>query len=375
MPDLKSAAKKLGLDNVFYFLKRVYYFLASPFIHEYLNVNYDDEKKRLNDFSPKPQGKCSAENELIRPFEYDLQIIIPAYNAEKYLKECLDSVLEQKTDYKFIVMLIDDGSTDSTPDIAGSYSADPRVRVIRQQNRGFSGARNRGLERIKAKYVSFVDSDDVLPQGAIQALMKTAVEKDADIVEGGFYHLTGSEKKKQPHVDSLIQVNAEKSLRGQPWGKVYRSSLFASLHFPEGFWFEDSINSFLIFPMVKKAYRVPDYVYIYRIQPESITRTAPSKPKCVDTYWITEMLVSERKELGLPQNEDYYNKLLWQIMLNGKRVTKMPEDIQKNVFALNCSLVEKDLTAGSVCHKYRPLLKTLRKSDYGAYKLFCSTHK
>ncbi len=374
MSKLKDAAKKLNLDKAYHTANKMIYGIKAPFAHESIDINCDEARRILDEFSKKPAGSSFADNELIEPFKYDLQIIIPAYNVEKYLKECMDSVLSQQTECSFTVTLIDDGSTDGTPQIADSYGGDSRVNIIHQENRGFSGARNRGLEKIEAKYISFVDSDDVLPQGALQALMSAALKKDADIVEGGFYNLTGNSILKKQSTDSVRAVNPQTSLRGQPWGKVYRSSLFKCLHFPEGFWFEDSINSFLIFPSVKSAYVIPDCVYTYRIQPDSITRTAPSRPKCIDTYWITEMLVTERKKLGLPENEDFYNKFLSQLMLNAQRVSKMPEDIKKCVFVLTADLVEKNFEINNVDKKYVPLLGALKKRDYGEYSLYCSTH-
>ena len=93
----------------------------------------------LENFSSKPKGSCIRENALSCPFSCDLQIIVPAYNVEKYLKQCMDSILAQRTKYRFHVVLVDDGSTDRTGEIADTYLKDSRVTVIHQENRGFSG--------------------------------------------------------------------------------------------------------------------------------------------------------------------------------------------------------------------------------------------
>ena len=103
----------------------------------------------------------------------------------------MDSILSQKTGYTFFVSLVNDGSTDKTPELLERYRADPRVEILTQSNRGLSGARNRALEHIRGKYILFVDSDDTLRKGAVEALLSKAVETNADIVQGGFVNITG----------------------------------------------------------------------------------------------------------------------------------------------------------------------------------------
>lgn len=88
--------------------------------------------------------------------------------------------------------LVNDGSTDKTPELLERYRADPRVEILTQANRGLSGARNRALEHIRGRYILFVDSDDTLRKGAVEALLSKAMETNADIVQGGFVNITGT---------------------------------------------------------------------------------------------------------------------------------------------------------------------------------------
>ena len=130
---------------------------------------------------------CICDRILLRKkYLYDVGIIVPVYNAEQHIAECLDSILGQNTDFTFHVIIINDGSTDGSRKILRKYEERPNVTVIDQENKGHSGARNTGLENCFGKYVTFVDADDRLPVNAIEILMKKAVKGDFDIVGGGY---------------------------------------------------------------------------------------------------------------------------------------------------------------------------------------------
>lgn len=111
-----------------------------------------------------------------------LSIIIPIYNAAPYLKSCIESIISQSGD-EWELILVDDGSTDTSLSIAQSYSADSRVKVLTQQNSGPSAARNKGLAAATGKYISFVDADDWVDADYIKILLTHA--GDADIVFWG----------------------------------------------------------------------------------------------------------------------------------------------------------------------------------------------
>ena len=143
-------------------------------------MNSQEAREYLNGVYPAHKAEIYTNNILHN--DLDLSIIIPVYNQEKYIEECLNSVLTQKTKYKFETIVINDGSTDHTGELLEKYK--DRVVLRTQENRGFSGARNRGLSDLRGRYLMFVDSDDLLLPDAIEALMNTACESDADIVEG-----------------------------------------------------------------------------------------------------------------------------------------------------------------------------------------------
>ena len=118
--------------------------------------------------------------------EIKISVIIPVYNAEKYLARCLDSALEQMSE-GLEVICVDDGSTDKSPEILAAYSArDSRLRVFRQNNRYAGNARNRGMEQAGGKYLAFLDADDYYLPGAISALYEQAERQGLDMVKGSF---------------------------------------------------------------------------------------------------------------------------------------------------------------------------------------------
>lgn len=331
----------------------------------------------LENFSSKPKGSCIRENALSCPFSCDLQIIVPAYNVEKYLKQCMDSILAQRTKYRFHVVLVDDGSTDRTGEIADAYLGDSRVTVIHQENRGLSGARNRALENIFAEYLMFVDSDDMLAEGAIEALLDAAYTNQAKIVQGSFYEMYDDTRSPVCNTDSTVTCVAPAlgNLDGFPWGKVFRSDLFASLVFPEGFWFEDTMLSVLIFSQVEKAYILTRTVYTYRqTNPNSITKNSVTKPKCIDTFYVTKQTLCEHAELGLPIDQAYVEKVFRQILLNEKRIRNVPERVKEAVFILSADLVKCYLPDTVQSVRYRLLLEIMRERDYGMYRQYVKWH-
>lgn len=109
----------------------------------------------------------------------DLSVIVPAYNAERYIDDCLDSILSQEGDFSMEVVVVNDGSTDWTRERVLSHaSSDSRLRLIDQENRGFSGARNTGISEARGSTLAFVDSDDMLARDHLATLM-------SDFSQGG----------------------------------------------------------------------------------------------------------------------------------------------------------------------------------------------
>ena len=161
---------------------------TAPLFRQISTMDSSTARANLQKICPIPSGTVDTSNTLLTP-TVDLQIIIPAYNVELYLEDCLNSVLSQKTTYSYHIILVDDGSKDNTPAICDTFANHPNITVIHMANGGPSRARNTALQRIFGKYLMFLDSDDILLDGTIQTMLDTAYRYDCDLVEGGMCSL------------------------------------------------------------------------------------------------------------------------------------------------------------------------------------------
>lgn len=138
-----------------------------------------------------------------------ISVIVPVYNVEKFIEECIDSILEQ-TYTNIEIILIDDGCTDASPQIIEKKSnRDSRIKVIHQTNQGVSSARNRGIEIAKGEYICFVDSDDILKPDYVEYLYRLAKEADSDI--SLTTHMFSSYGDKQVKEEIVKKISGEQA--------------------------------------------------------------------------------------------------------------------------------------------------------------------
>lgn len=332
------------------------------YLIEHFSNKQIDSQKILTNIYPDPKNSCLCQNEIDPKF--DLQIIVPVYNVEQYIQECIDSILNQSTHYSYIVTIINDGSPDNSRNILKQYESLDNVIIIDQENRGLSGARNKALEHILAKYVIFVDSDDKLANGAIEALLNAATTMNADIVEGGAIYFNNQKIIKRV---SYTPGEHLQLLTGFPWGKIIHSELMKQVHFPEGYCFEDTIFFFLLFDMAQNMARIKDTIYCYRYNQQGITINSKGKPRSLDTFYVTRQLLKDRKTLGLPFSQNMYEKFLCQLRTNFYRTIFLKE-VQLPIFLESCRLKSeyfKDLTITD--EKMKLLEEALTTKNYGKY--------
>lgn len=307
--------------------------------------------------------------------QYDLQIIIPAYNAEKYIEKCLNSILSQKTQYTYVITVINDGSTDETSQILSKYLDDEHIDIISQSNKGFSGARNCGLKNLVGHYLMFVDSDDWICEDAIEKLMNKSIEWDADIVEGSvlFVDDNGRTLSRKHHFSSCGDKDYEETLWGQPWGKVIRATVFENLCFPEGFWYEDSIFEYCIYPFWEKKYTIENDVYAYRYNLNGITYKSRGNVKSIDHYWIMLYLWDWIKDKQILRSDEWLQISMLDNMVLGYSRTKDLDEktVQSGFVVPRKRYLSSFANPQRQQNKYILLDKSLRKKDFGQFKLLC----
>lgn len=267
--------------------------------------SYDESLAILEKASSRPDSGLDVKkrNWPATPL-FDISVIVPCYNSEEFIVDCIQSILHQQTHYSFEIICVDDGSTDKTPEILDNFSkSDSRVHVIHQHNMGFSGARNTGIANVQGKTIMFVDSDDVIPQNAIEELSRAYYSDEVDYVTGLYSKLSGDGTKTFP-------IKGKRT-HGAPWGRLYSREVWRELEFPVGFWFEDTVQGFCIDSVYReKCIDVP--VYLYRRNTSGISSTAGKSKKSLDTLWIVDEMLNWCDKLQIPMTQKMYDRVLFQ---------------------------------------------------------------
>lgn len=356
--------RKLGIFELLYKIKR-----TSLINNEECTMSVTEALNKLENFSHDP--KTSSIDKKSLGDKFDLEVIIPAYNVEKYIRQCMDSVMTQNTKYKYHVTVIDDGSQDDTGRILDEYKIISNITVIHQQNLGFSGARNTGIREASGKYIMFVDSDDFISGSTIQSLLDSAFLYNADIVEGGVISCTESGKKYHiAHCHKKCGKSKIIELSGWPFCKVFKKYLFENVSFPEKYWYEDSIMRQIIYPKAERIYAVNNNLYFRRDNPTGITNTAIKKKKSVDSLYITLSLYRDRHLLGIKPDLDYYEYILRMVNLTYSRMRLQPEEIKESMFIVFCDFIDNNFPYYKT-ELYPDLEYSLKNRKYELFKAWC----
>lgn len=218
-----------------------------------------------------------------------ISVVVPVYNVEKYVAECVDSIVNQT--YKDLeIILVDDGSTDNSGAICDELAGkDERIKVIHKTNGGLSDARNAGIDIAKGEYISFIDSDDYIHPQMLELLLHTSLKIDSDISVCLFASVGETEKRSFQTIDDntisvstysenrLSEIYNNNLITVVAWNKLYKKSLFNSIRYAYGKIHEDEfIIHELLFAASKVAY-IDTELYFYRTRSNSIMQNVSLK--------------------------------------------------------------------------------------------------
>ena len=248
-----------------------------------------------------------------------VSIIIPIYNVEEYLSQCLDSIVNQ-TYSNLEVILINDGSTDNCLEICNKYINKYNWKLINKKNGGLSSARNAGLKEFTGDYVYFIDSDDWIKEDMIEVLVSLLENKKADIVECGIYWVYDNEIKIDNSDNDYLMNRKEvissyllqtKKIHSAVWNKLYKKEIFNGLFFDEVKLHEDGYFMYKALYNVKNFYLSSYTGYYYRQNREGSIMSTAIKPKNIidvtDLMYKRNIFFREKEEYDLAEmSESYY---------------------------------------------------------------------
>ena len=253
-----------------------------------------------------------------------ISVIVPIYKVENYIKQCIESIINQ-TYSNLEIILVDDGSPDNCGNICDEYlQIDSRIKVIHKENGGLSDARNAGLRVFKGEYLVFVDSDDFMPKDGIEYMYNLSVNNDADLVIGGtekFDDNTGnviwSTFDGNENIQFFNKTEAMKDffINGcASWARLYKRSVHENVFFPVGEINEDEAIVLTILENCKKIIKSDKVVYNYRFRDNSITSNNFTVKKfdwCNHCKNNLEYISSNYKELYDVAEYRYYTSIVW----------------------------------------------------------------
>ena len=278
-----------------------------------------------------------------------ISIIIPIYNVEKYLKRCIDSIVNQT--YKNTeIILVNDGSPDNCGKICDAYAKnDSRIKVIHKENGGLSSARNAALDIASGEYIMFVDSDDWIYENSLEQLNEY-IDMDYDIINFKFSFVKENSKEliethngiKDSYECDLITY-IDKLFSGELnffiWNKLYKKSLFDEVRFPEGRNYEDLATIYKLY-FNAKSIIVTDYTLYYYWLGNSNSITSNSTVKNMTDYLLSTKEIYEVNKNYLQINkidfsnvDTWYKMMIIQLLINYTKSTYKDDDLKREIIS------------------------------------------
>ena len=231
-----------------------------------------------------------------------VSVIIPVYNVEKYIRQCLESVINQ-TLKDIEIIVVNDGTKDNSMKIVEEYLSDERIKIINKENGGLSSARNAGMREAQGKYIYFIDSDDFADKEVLSTLYENSENEKMDIVFSNFSYYNDKTKKEKRA--KFIFPFKEKISKGyyylyngeeiNVWNRLYKKDFLEKYNFQfiEGIIYEDQDFEFKTIILAEKIKYVANYGYKYRVEREGSIMSSQKKEKSLKSVQILKREMSK----------------------------------------------------------------------------------
>ena len=316
-----------------------------------------------------------------------ISVIIPVYNVEAYLRECVDSVLKQ-THQNFEIILVDDGSTDSSGDICDEYAGDDeRICVIHQKNSGPSKTRNTGLENANGKYIYFLDSDDYIDNNALELLVNTAESNNADLVFFDAHSFTddGSEIKQGYLVKETYEAKSGYEILTELHNnKDYHCAIYLLLikhqlltdneitFLESAYCSEDMLFTYQVYCSAQNAVQCKNTLYHRRYRSGSIVTSKKSQrhfKSCRDVYEKIRDYSEKIGKTGDYMATEYTVRCAFNALNTYKKIPKEDQKLCKKEY----KALKKDILSHSAFSNTTLRMRCYGKTFWVVYKVFEKT--
>lgn len=317
----------------------------------------------------------------LSPPTIDVSLIIPCYNAEKFIPTLMKSVLGQKTHYSYEVICVDDGSKDNTLNLLKEYekTAQGRLVVFSQENKGISIARNVGIELSHGSYIGFIDNDDIIDECFVEVAFTKAKTTHADLLQCGYEMRSTHESSTSTKCNYISENNDYQRfsvMRGFIWGALYKREVFEMARFPEKFWYEDMLNKMLLTNILKRVVIIEDVLYIKRIHSENASSILwkNANIKSVEQYWLVQLFIEYTiNDLHQDISEAQYVQIIKEFAtLLWSRTRNLPHEVRYATFSLAADTVKSiDYKIKEMPNKLQEVESSLKAGNYHAWNFLC----
>ena len=288
-----------------------------------------------------------------------ITIVLPVYNVEKYIRRCIDSILNQ-TFNNYELIIIDDGSTDNSGYICNQYKKlDNRIKIVHQDNKGLSNARNKGIELSNSKYITFIDSDDYIDNKYLEVLYSIMINNNADIVICNHIKIKENENNNATIIDNYNEeiITKEETYRRMNlginigmavWSKLYKTDIFKNNKFLNNKLYEDI---FIINDIIESTNKivVTNYNgYYYLLRNNSITNS-PMDYKHLDLINATkkykDYMIKYYSNISESSIRRYVlaNYLIYRKAIQNKLYKKEYKEIRKEILKYKKNILKSNL--------------------------------